>query len=231
MVGRRNRTFGSNTPSISPNSWSIRIRIILHIVIVACLGATTLLPGASTAAGDDPLRAPPPIVTQECAACHGVDGNSANTAIPSLAGQGAHYLYDELTAFKAQRRTGVMSAIAVGLSPDDMRVLSAYFSTQPPKPDRAFEQDLMAQGESIYRDGIAAKQVPACASCHSLSGAGLPPEFPRLAGAHPEYIAQQLRAFRSGARASNPNAMMRVVSNKLSDREIEAVAQYVASLP
>jgi|GEM_PF-78654 len=230
MVGRRNRTFESSAASVLATPRTIGIHRILQTLIVACLGATTLLPGASIAAGDAALEAPPPIVTQVCAACHGVDGNSVNTAIPSLAGQGAHYLYDQLTAFKAQRRTGVMSTIAVGLSSDDMRALSAYFSMQTAKPDKAFEQDLMTQGKSIYRDGIAAKQVPACASCHSLSGGGLAPEFPRLAGAHPEYIAQQLRAFRSGARASNPNAMMRVVSNKLSDQEIEAVAQYIATL-
>ena len=198
--------------------------------IGASLGLTVLLPTAGAWAGDLQVQAIVPIVTEVCAACHGLDGNSAHTAIPSLAGQGRNYLRDQLLAFRAQRRTGVMSAIAVDLTDDQIDELSVYFSRQAPKPDSTGEKELWAQGESIYQHGIATKHVPACASCHSSSGRGLPPEFPRLAGAHPEYLAMQLRAFRSGQRASNSNAMMRVISSQLSDQEIEALAQYIARL-
>lgn len=175
----------------------------------------------------------PAIVAHVCAACHGRDGNSVDPNVPSLAGQVAPYLERQLVAFKTQRRTGVMSGIAMGLSDADMHAAASWFAQQvaqanaDPWPD----SDALRQGAAIYRHGIAAKNVPACASCHALDGSGLPPEFPRLAGQHANYLEGQLRAFRSDSRLSNPNAMMRTISAGLSDDEIDAVAQYIADLP
>lgn len=175
----------------------------------------------------------PAIVAHACAACHGRDGNSVDPNVPSLAGQVAPYLERQLIAFKTQRRTGVMSGIAMGLSDADMHAAASWFAQQvaqanaDPWPD----SDALRQGAAIYRHGIAAKNVPACASCHALDGSGLPPEFPRLAGQHSNYLERQLRAFRSDSRLSNPNAMMRTISAGLSDDEIDAVAQYIADLP
>jgi cytochrome c553 len=175
----------------------------------------------------------PPIVVQVCAACHGRDGNSVDPNVPSLAGQVAPYLERQLTAFQSQRRTGVMSGVAMGLSEADMRAAAAWFAKQTVQANRDPSPDSAAlrQGAAIYLHGIADKHVPACASCHALRGGGLPPEFPRLAGQHAKYLEAQLRAFRSDSRLSNPNAMMRGVSARLSDSEIDAVAQYIADLP
>jgi cytochrome c553 len=175
----------------------------------------------------------PSVVTHVCAACHSRDGNSVNPAVPSLAGQGAPYLERQLLAFKTQRRTGVMSGVAVGLSDADMRAAAAWFGQQVAQPNSDPWSDSVAlrQGAAIYRRGIARKNVPACASCHALNGSGLSPEFPRLAGQHTNYLEAQLRAFRSDNRLSNPNAMMRGISAQLSDEEIDAVAQYIADLP
>jgi cytochrome c553 len=58
----------------------------------------------------------------------------------------------------------------------------------------------------------------------------MPAQYPRLSGQHAEYIEAQLKAFRSGARTNDLNASMRGVAGRLSDREIEAVADYIAGL-
>lgn len=201
-----------------------------------CIAMAVLLAGAAlvvhAAPQDDPAQAKQ-IVTQVCAACHGADGNSTDPAYPSLAGQGAYYLYEQLNKFKAQggkRASGVMSAMALRLNDDEMRGVADYFAQQTPKPAAAPDQALAEQGEAIYRGGIAARNVSACASCHGFDGSGLPPEFPRLAGQHTRYLAKQLHEFSSGRRASNSNAMMRVLAHKLSDKEIIAVARYITGM-
>jgi cytochrome c553 len=202
---------------------------ILAILVVATSGvaasASALFATKATLA--------PPVVTRVCAACHGRDGNSVDPNVPSLAGQVAPYLERQLIAFKTQRRTGVMSGIAVGLSDADMRASAIWFAQQMAQPnsDPWPDSDALRQGAAIYRRGIARKNVPACASCHALDGSGLPPEFPRLAGQHTNYLEAQLRAFRSESRLSNPNAMMRNISSDLSDQEIDAGAQYITDLP
>ena len=205
--------------------------------IAACAGAMAMAASAAALAqsGAAALQqgdavAAKPMVTDVCAACHGMDGNSVYPDIPSLAGQGEHYLREQLTEFRAQSRNGVMGAVAAALSAADIRNLAAYFSREIAKPGVATDAALVGAGEAIYRAGVPARDVPACASCHSLDGEGLAPEFPRLAGQHVAYVTRQLRAFRSDARDSNPNAMMRVLAHKLSDANIDAVAQYIAVL-
>jgi cytochrome c553 len=96
------------------------------------------------------------------------------------------------------------------------------------KPGFAKDKDLVTLGERIYRGGIADRQVAACAGCHSPNGAGLPSQFPRLSGQHADYTAAQLTAFRDGIRKNGP--MMVQVAAKLNDREIRAVADYIAGL-
>ncbi|MGP1677648.1 MAG: c-type cytochrome [Burkholderiales bacterium] len=176
------------------------------------------------------------IVNQVCAACHAADGNSQVAINPKLAGQIPEYLYKQLTDFKAaagkkaERDNSLMAGMVAGLSAEDMRNLSAYFAGQVAKPGVAKSKDLVALGQRIYRGGIASEGVAACASCHGPNGAGMPAQYPRLSGQHAEYVEAQLKAFRSGSRANDANASMRGVAGRLSDREIEAVADYVAGL-
>ena len=209
---------------------------------LACaLVAATLL--ASVAASAELLPHGDPgqgrgLAQHVCAACHGADGNSVDPQYPKLAGQNARYLYDQLLAFKAQghrRASGVMGAIAVNLSDAQMRDAAAYFAAQRPRdaarPQVQLGDRLLARGQSIYREGLSRDPaVPACASCHALSGNGLPPEFPRLAGQHAQYLEKQLAEFRSERRNSNPNQMMSEVAHKLTDGDIRAVAGYIATM-
>jgi cytochrome c553 len=176
------------------------------------------------------------IVNQVCAACHAADGNSQIAVNPKLAGQIPEYLYKQLENFKAapgakaERDSPVMAAMVASLSPEDMRNLAAYFADQTAKSAEAKSKDLVVLGQLIYRGGIAGESIAACASCHGPNGAGMPAQFPRLSGQHAEYVEAQLKAFRSGARANDLNGSMRGVAGRLSDREISAVADYIAGL-
>lgn len=171
------------------------------------------------------------IVTQVCAACHGADGNSVVPANPNLAGQPAEYITKQLMNFKSgERKNAVMSGMVAALTPEDMRSLGAYFASQTPKPGVATNKALIPLGEKIYRGGDAATGVPACAGCHSPNGAGIPAEFPRLAGQHSEYVLAQLNAFRLGERANDPNKMMRTIAARMTDEEMRAVADYISGL-
>jgi cytochrome c553 len=123
-----------------------------------------------------------------------------------------------------------MSGMVATLSTDDVRDLAAYFQAQTPAPRLARDAGLVRLGQAIYRGGILSKNVAACSACHGPNGAGVPSQFPRLAGQFADYTAVQLRAFRSGERANDPNRMMRTVADKLSDREIAAVAEYISGL-
>jgi cytochrome c553 len=183
----------------------------------------------------DPAKAQQ-LVTQVCAACHGADGNSSIPANPVIAGQHAEYAFKQLTNFKAEpgktpeRPSPVMTAIVATMSRDDMANAALYFAGQEAKPRSARNAELVKLGQTIYRGGLASKGVAACASCHGPSGAGIPVQYPRLAGQHAQYTSDQLKAFRAGTRANDPNRAMRLVATKLSDREIDAVSQYIQGL-
>ncbi|MCM5570882.1 cytochrome c4 [Burkholderiaceae bacterium FT117] len=175
------------------------------------------------------------IAQQVCAACHGADGNSGSPANPKLAAQHADYLYKQLANFKvkegakqAERANAVMAGFAAMLSEADMRNVSAYYAAQTLKPSAAKNKELVELGQKIYRAGIADKNVPACAGCHSPNGAGLPAQYPRLQGQYAEYTEAQLVAFRQGERKNS--AQMTAIAARMSDAEIKAVSDYIAGL-
>ncbi len=207
------------------------MRFITALLGMFCAGHVVLGSAAEQAAKADPAQAQQ-IVTQVCAACHAADGNSASPVNPVLAGQHADYVAKQLADFKGntERKNPVMLGMSASLSPQDMKNLGAYFEAQKPKTRAAKDPALVKIGQQIYRGGIMAKGVAACASCHGPNGAGIPAQFPRVAGQYPEYTAAQLHGFRAGERANDPNGMMRTVAAGLSDREIKAVSEYIAGL-
>ncbi len=167
--------------------------------------------------------------TATCAACHGADGNSAVPANPKLAQQHPEYLVKQLQEFKdGKRNNAVMKGFASALSDEDMRNIAWWVASKKAKPGFSKEKDLVTLGERIYRGGIADRQIPACAGCHSPNGVGIPAQYPRLAGQHADYTDAQLRTFRDGARKNS--TQMHQVAAKLNDREIKAVADYIAGL-
>ena len=164
-----------------------------------------------------------------CVACHGPEGNSVIPANPRLAQQHPEYIIKQLHDFKSGARdSAVMKGFASTLSDDDMRNIAYWLTLRSAKPGAAKDKDTVAMGEKIYRGGIQDRQIAACAGCHSPNGAGIPSQFPRLAGQHADYASTQLKAFRDGVRKNN--AIMTTESAKLNDREIAAVADYIAGL-
>lgn len=164
-----------------------------------------------------------------CAACHGADGNSSVPTYPKLAQQFPEYLVKQLHDFKDGKRANpIMQGFASQLSDADMSNVAAWVSTQKAKPGFAKDKDLVMTGERIFRGGVAERQIPACAGCHSPDGAGVPIQYPRLSGQQPDYVAAQLTAFRDGVRKNNP--IMAQVAARLNDREIKALADYIAGL-
>jgi cytochrome c553 len=176
------------------------------------------------------------IAAQVCAACHAADGNSTAPANPKIAGQIPEYLHKQLADFKPQggkkpaRESPIMMPMVANLSEADMKGLAAFYAGQKLKPAAAADKTLAALGQKLWRGGNVASGVPACAGCHGPAGAGMPAQYPRLSGQYAEYIASQLKAFKEGGRANDPNGMMRGVTARMTEREIRAVAEYAAGL-
>ena len=196
----------------------------LIAVLVALAGVHTVATAGDVQAGKDKA--------QVCAACHGVDGNSASPDWPNLAGQHAAYTSKQLADFKAgeTRTDPVMAEQVKKLSPEDMADLGAYFATLAPAGGFVSEEHLPL-GQRIYRGGNQETGVPACIACHGPNGAGDPMAgVPALTGQRIPYTVKQLNAFRGGHRKNDRNATMRDASRFLSDADIHAVSEYIAGL-
>jgi cytochrome c553 len=203
---------------------------------LAAVGLLWAAQAAAQGAAKPDLDKGAQIAKQICAACHAADGNSVAPANPKLAGQFPEYLHKQLANFKAQggkkaeRVDPIMGGMVAGLSDGDMRNVAAYYAAQKLQPAKATSQDLAAAGQKLWRGGNAASAVPACAGCHGPDGAGIPAQYPRLAGQYAAYLETQLKQFRAGARANDPNGMMRGVAARMTDQEIKAAAEYAAGL-
>ena len=212
------------------------MKSIAHLFLVAAMLASAVTASANSPAPAEPAQAAKPDLAKGeasygavCAACHGADGNSGTPAYPKLAQQHPQYLVKQLQEFKAGKRANpIMLGFAGALSEADMRNIAFWLASKNAKPGFAKDKESVALGERIYRGGIADRQVPACAGCHSPNGAGIPAQYPRIGGQHAEYAAAQLTAFRDGVRKNS--LQMNQIAAKLNDREINALADYVAGL-
>ncbi|MDP2136165.1 MAG: c-type cytochrome [Sulfuritalea sp.] len=177
-----------------------------------------------------------PIASTVCAACHGADGNSTLAVNPKLAGQHPEYLFKQMKNFKAadgkqpERVNAIMNGMIAAFDEGQMRDMAAYFASQKQTGEAAKNRETIELGQKLYRGGDQAKGLPACAACHGPAGAGIPAQYPRIAGQFAEYTEAQLKSFREGTRANDPNKMMRMVALKMTDAEIRAVSDYVAGL-
>lgn len=205
---------------------------LINLFAVAALAASL----STAAVASEPVKTAKPDLaageakaTQVCVACHAVDGSRGAPSFPILQGQHPDYLVKQLVEFKSgKRKNAVMLGFASGLSDADMRNVAAFFASKKAKEGFATNKDTVALGEKIFRGGIAAKSVPACAGCHSPNGAGIPAQYPRLSGQHGDYTKAQLTAFRQGDRTNS--AQMTTISANLSDKEIAALSDYIAGL-
>ena len=200
---------------------------LLCLLAVALTGAVAQ--GAETAAAAVEPAKGATISANVCVACHTNDGSRGIAANPILQGQHPEYLVKQLTEFKAGlRENAIMRGMAATLSDADMKNVAAFYASKQAKPGFAKNRDLATLGEKIYRGGIADRSIPACSGCHGPNGAGIPSQYPRLAGQHADYVESQLTAFRGGVRHNN--VAMTGVAAKRNDREIKALSDYVAGL-
>ena len=200
-------------------------KTVIAVLAAAFVG---LIPNLLLAQGD---AAAGQVKSALCGSCHGVDGNSPLAMNPKLAGQSARYMVKQLQEFKSgARESAIMASMVLSLSDQDMEDIAAWYSSQQPTIQGANPESIEL-AERLYRAGNSEIAVAACSACHSPTGKGnAPAGFPLLSGQHAEYTLQQLKNFRSGARQNDGSAMMRTVVERLTDKELEALASYVSGL-
>ena len=198
-------------------------------LISGLLLAVTVQANETKASAKPDLAKGGTVSSQVCAACHTADGSRGSPANPIIQGQHAEYLVKQLHEFKdGKRKSPVMQGMVAALSEEDMKNVAAFYASKTAKPGFAKNKELVALGEKIYRGGIADRSIPACAGCHSPTGAGMPAQYPRIGGQHSDYTEAQLVAFRTGARGNS--AQMTGITAKMNDKEIKAVSDYIAGL-
>lgn len=198
--------------------------LVIAVLVAAAVNADPLVEGSAEAGKARSVT---------CAACHGADGNSANPAWPSLAGQNAPYIVKQLEAYKSGSRTDpLMTSQAMPLSEQEMRDLAVYFASQAPAPKAVASPESVNKGEALYQGGDAENSVAACLACHGPTGRGNPAAaYPMLKGQHATYTATQLRNYWSGQRKSDgPTRVMRDIAGRLNEDDIVAVASYIQGL-
>ena len=199
-------------------------KLISLVVLMAFVGAA----GGAVAAGS---AAAGKTKSAACAACHGVDGNSAAPNFPKLAGLDAKYTAKQLADFKSgARKDPLMTGMVAGLSRKDMDDLGAYYAIQKRSTGTASASaDSLKKAERLYRGGDAKNGISACMSCHGPAGSGIPPRFPAVSGQHATYSQKQLLDFKTGTR-SNDGEIMTRIAFRMSEAEIKAVSEYMAGL-
>jgi cytochrome c553 len=197
--------------------------------MIKIIGLTTILLFSNISLAADIAKGKAKTVV--CAACHAADGNSADAINPKLAGQSAKYLVKQLHDFKSGKRSNTtMAPMAAMLNDEDIENVAAYYASQKVQ-HMAVEDKYIAIAKKLYLGGDADRDIPACIACHSATGEGMAAAgFPAVGGQHPTYTITTLKAFRSGNRANDANGIMRDVTAKMSDKQIEALAYYLAGL-
>lgn len=209
----------------APKGKTIMKRYFLELLVATA----SLLVSVSAFSGEDAEIAK--LATRVCANCHGPHGDSVSSAFPRLAGQQTAYTEAQLKTFKDKTRgdpyaQAYMWGMASQLDEDTIKRLGAYYAAQRPHPAWKGDAARIAQGRSIYENGMPEAEVPACTLCHGENAHGKD-SIPRLAGQHPEYLVKQLVAFKSMQRANNP--VMHSVTDKMSLEQMQAVAEFAAS--
>ena len=210
------------------NAAAALLSCLMSGLLAVTLATPAVAAGAAATAKPD-LAKGQATSTAVCGACHTADGSRGSPANPILAGQHPEYLAKQLAEFKAGKRdNAIMKGFSGTLSDDDMKNVAAFYAGKSAKPGFSKNKALVGLGEKIYRGGIAERKVPACSGCHGPTGAGIPSQYPRLAGQHADYTEAQLLAFRGGVRKNN--AQMTGVATGMNDQDIKAVADYIAGL-
>ncbi len=168
---------------------------------------------------------------QTCGTCHGVNGRSVSPTFPNLAAQTAPYIEAQLKAFKEQTRAdpdaqAYMWGMASQLSDPMIPHLAAYFAKQPAADGKSGDAALIARGKRVFEEGVPARQIPPCASCHGAHAEGMA-TFPRLAGQHAPYLLKQLLVIQNALRSA---PVMHGIVQQLNKDQMQAVVAYLESI-
>jgi cytochrome c553 len=203
-----------------------------YIAAIA-LGASFLCTAALGAdAPADAQQTAAKIAVQTCSTCHGTNGHSVSPTFPNLAAQTAPYIEVQLKAFKDQSRAdpdaqAYMWGMASQLSDSMISSLAAYFSAQPAAaPSKTGDAALIAKGKRLFEEGVPARQIPPCASCHGARAEGQA-IFPRLAGQHAPYLLKQLLVIQNVLRTA---PVMHGVIKDLTRDQMQSVVAYLESI-
>lgn len=214
---------------------------LLAALAVAALSALPTTARADAAAAAAAAAEAGAAKAAVCAACHGANGNSVNPEWPNLAGQGSAYTTEQLKLFRAGHRNNlVMYPLAIALTDEDIRDLAAYYARQTPTGLEA-DPTTLAQGKRLYNGGDPARGIPSCTGCHGPNGLGnLTAGYPKLRGQHAAYTVKQLNDYATGQRyvdvttgektRSRNGHMMTTISQRLTDEEKAALANYIQGL-
>jgi cytochrome c553 len=164
-----------------------------------------------------------------CQGCHGEDGNSLSDLVPKLSGQNAGYIIKQVHNFQAgKRKHAIMNDLAVTVNDEDLADIAAYFESLPKMKGTGSNNKI---GKKLFLKGDISRKVIACINCHGKNGKGLNPNasmFPVIGGQNKDYLSRQLMNFRKDERNNSPNKIMNTITNKLTDEEIGALAEYVS---
>lgn len=210
----------------------MKLPCVIAVALGACIGTAGAARCAETAATGmtAPQKAALEKTIETCGTCHGVNGRSTAPTFPNLAAQTAPYIELQLHAFKDQTRAdpdaqAYMWGMASQLSDSMIAALAAYFASQPAAPGKAGNAALVAQGKRLFEEGVPARQIPPCASCHGADAQGMN-TFPRLAGQHASYLMKQLLVIQSVLRTA---PVMHGVVKDLTKQQMESVVAYLES--
>jgi len=192
--------------------------------IAAIMTTGCLFPGTSVATDANA------IATTVCVACHGEDGNSVIPMFPKIAGLQEGYIVKQLRDFRSgSRKSDVMAPVAAALKPEDIAPLAAYYSNRKMKPGEAGDKKAAGFGKMVYLDGNEESGVPACIGCHQPGGVGHL-VYPRIGGQHAPYVMHEMKEFASGGRSNDFGRFMRTIARRMTEEEIQSVAEYLAGL-
>lgn len=195
-------------------------------------------PETGGTADEAKLRAGPgdPVIGQEkaelCMGCHGEDGNSSDPLIPKLSGQYGVHIAKQVRNYQSSYRTHqIMGAVAAAVTDEDLADISAYFAVQPLMKGASPSDNPI--GKNLFEKGDLSRMTVPCGNCHGATGKGQNPRnpvFPVIGGQHKDYLLAQLLIFKKGERNNSPGGIMNITVQRLSDAELEALAEYVAGL-
>jgi cytochrome c553 len=170
------------------------------------------------------------IVSTVCVACHTEDGNSVVPIFPKIAGLQEAYIAKQLQDFMSgKRKSDIMGPIVAQLKPADVLPLATYFSSQKLQRGAADDRVAASAGKVLFNDGNEESGVPACVGCHQPKGVGFG-IYPRIGGQHIDYVKQQLKNFAANERTNDTSRFMRTTARRMTDEEINDVAQYLVGL-